>query len=126
MLHDISQKDIADVIAVVHPQELLAKKNKKTFAGKTYDAIVTLTTPKASDSPLRVTMKNHVKGALVTVRALNVFHKCKEIVTYVKKAGLNSKTLSMFGGCSLKQDVETRWMSNLGLLKSFFNTDTSV
>ena len=49
MLGDITKKNIADVIAVLHPLELLANKHKKAFVGKNLCyAIVLLTTPQAS------------------------------------------------------------------------------
>ena len=49
-------------------------------------------------------MKSQIRDALVIVRALNVIHKCKEIVTYVKKSGLNNR--KVFYVRSFKQTLK--------------------
>ncbi|XP_052127958.1 zinc finger protein 618-like [Frankliniella occidentalis] len=53
------------------------------------------------------------------VSILAVIGKCKKIVKFCKKSGVNS-LLEKEGRGVLIQDVETRWMSILTLLQSFF------
>jgi hypothetical protein len=53
-----------------------------------------------------------MKGALTAV---------KDIVTYFKRSGLNSKLKT-----TLKQDVTTRWNSQLIMLESFLNVSSEV
>jgi hypothetical protein len=50
------------------------------------------------------------------VKILAIIKKCKKVVAYIKKSSLN-ETLE---GGTLKQEVETRWMSVIHMLKSFF------
>ncbi|KAK3932332.1 Transposable element Hobo transposase [Frankliniella fusca] len=120
LLQNITEEDVNDVINIVKPIEALAKSNKhisNTFKGSHFLQVHQLTKDSPTDSNLTKALKSHIKNTLLPILyILSVMKKCKEIVTFFKSSGLND---SLEGG-NLVQEVETRWMSMLHLLRSFF------
>lgn len=122
LLDDVTVDGVRDIIDIVTPFELMASKNEgNTFVGANFDKIEELTTVTEGDSPLRAALKGHIKKELNVVKILALIRKCKKVVNYFKTTGLNE---NLEGG-TLKQEVETRWMSTLNLLKSFSPSEAS-
>ena len=121
-LDDVGITDITDIIRIIQPLELMAKKKANGFVASHYADIEKLTTTADTDSDLLSALKAHIRRELLLiVRILQLLQKCKQIVTVFKTSGLNDR----LEGGSLKQEVETRWMSVLHMLKSFFPTECS-
>jgi hypothetical protein len=114
--------DLKDVIDVVAPFESMARKTENAFVGAHYPQIDVMTRVVESDSPLRRALKSHIRKELSVVRVLQLIKKTKRLVAYMKTSGMNDK----LEGGSLKQEVETRWMSVLHMIKSFFPTKSST
>ncbi|KAE8740528.1 hypothetical protein FOCC_FOCC013955 [Frankliniella occidentalis] len=77
------------------------------------------------DSILLLELKAQARQELATLPILSLICKCKIIVTFFKSSGLN---LQLKKG-RLRQEVDTRWMSTLDMLQSFFpslSSDTAV
>lgn len=120
-LDDVNLQDLKDIESVIKPLENLASKKDNEFVGSHQDAIDKITNVTASDTPLRQALKNHIREELLTISILQLIQKCKSIVTLFKTSGLNDR----LEGGSLKQEIETRWMSILDMLRSFFPTSSS-
>lgn len=121
-LDDICLKDLTDIDDLVRPLEVLALKNKdNAFVASNSDIIENLTTHQTTDSALTVAMKDHIKSELLIICILKLISKCKQIVTLFKTSGLNDR----LEGGALRQEVDTRWMSVLDMLKSFFPSSSS-
>jgi len=61
-------------------------------------------------------MKNAARKELEIMEAVTTIEKCKALVAYFKRSGLNSELPS-----TLKQEVETRWDSFRTMLVSVDN-----
>ncbi|KAE8740031.1 hypothetical protein FOCC_FOCC014459, partial [Frankliniella occidentalis] len=121
-LRDITATNIAQTDILVSAIEAIGRKHDNSFIGDDYDEIAALTAPKARDSLLQTSLKEHLKATVLALcRVLQVVKKCKEDVGYMKSSGLNAKVK----GGTLRQEVDTRWLSHLHLLRSFF-VDTKL
>lgn len=118
---DINETDLQDKEDIIKPLESLATRKDNEFFGSHFSEIEKITEPSEADSDLRKELKRHIKEELLTVNVLRVIVKCKSIVTFFKTSGLNDK----LEGGSLKQEAETRWMSVLIMLRSFFSSSSS-
>ncbi|XP_034245525.1 uncharacterized protein LOC117647737 [Thrips palmi] len=118
VLTGVSAKDIDDIIGVVTPIEALAntKGAKNVFVACHEGKLKELTTIKTEDSPLKVAVKGHISEQLGIMPLLVLIQKLKGVVKYMKSSGLNEQ----LQGGTLKQEVDTRWMSVLHMINSFF------
>lgn len=122
LLEYVSASSVKDVIDVLSPVELLAVKQKDhMFVAAHYEELEKLTSPSPTYSTLRLAIKAHIKSELLILTALKVIQKANLVVTFIKTSGFNDK----LEAGSLKQEVETRWMSLLNLFKSFFPSAAS-
>lgn len=117
ILENINDQDIQDVISVMEPIELLGAKNKNSFQAAHYNDVSARTSHQEGDSDLKKALKDHVRGQLLPILKIqSVIKKCQDVALCIKGIGMNER----LEGGTLKQDVDTRWMSVLMLLKSFF------
>ncbi|XP_034238513.1 uncharacterized protein LOC117643631 isoform X2 [Thrips palmi] len=117
ILASISCKDLQDLISVVEPIEKLGTRKGKEFHASHLKKVVTLTTHAQTDSQLKSTVKAHIHTLLVPIlKILNLIKKCKDVANFIKNSGANERLV----GGTLKQEVDTRWMSVLTMMRSFF------
>ncbi|KAK3931948.1 Transposable element Hobo transposase [Frankliniella fusca] len=115
-MENIEKKDLSDLFNWIHTLETIAKKKtENAFVGEN-EEIAALTLPNVADSELQSELKIQARQELATLPILALLRKCKTIVTFFKTSGLN---LKLHDG-KLKQEVDTRWMSILTMLESFF------
>ncbi|KAK3915978.1 Transposable element Hobo transposase [Frankliniella fusca] len=140
-LQGISAKDIADTDILVAAVETIGRKHDNCFRGDDHGELEggsvaaegdRFTCPNISEAPPEYFYPGNLPSFKVTLPLIigsflfcccnlyrlvhQVIKKCKEIVTYMKASGLNGRK----EGGTLKQEVETRWLSHLHLLRSFF------
>ena len=123
VLEGITVANITDIISVVSPVERLAntKRAKKMFSACHDLKVKELTTQMSDDSPLKRELQNHISEELSILPLMVLTQKLKSVVRYIKSSGLNEQ----LEGGTLKQEVDTRWMSLLHMIKSFFPPDKS-
>lgn len=121
----VSKEDILALIGLVNPIETLAFKRKEklhnTLRGDDWDWLQTHTELSEGDSALVAEVKAHIREELVSLESLQLVTKCKRIVTYFRRSGLNDKL-----DTTLKQECETRWNSILTMLESFRKSEGLV
>ena len=115
----VNKEDIVALLELLEPLEQRAKartgKRRNTLRGEDWALCVAATEPREGDTPFATATKQHLRFQLGVLHVLQTVEKCKEVVGFFKRSGLNS-TLE----CTLKQEVETRWNSMLLTLESFF------
>lgn len=117
LLTNVTKKDILDVVNVLKPIEAIGKRKKNTFQASQLDEVINKTEEKATDSDLKKSVKGHIRRLLVPIlKILKGAKKCKDIATFMKASSMNDR----LQGGTLKQEVETRWMSVLTMFRSFF------
>ena len=117
VLHNITAQNVSDVVAVLSSIEVIGKRKKNCFQATHLDEVVRKIEPKPADSDLKKAVKGHITRTLVPLlKILQLTKKCKDIASLMKTSGMNDR----LQGGTLKQEVDTRWMSVLMLLRSFF------
>ncbi|KAK3916616.1 Transposable element Hobo transposase, partial [Frankliniella fusca] len=117
LLENVRKQDIVDVINIVGAIEALACKAKdKRFVADHAEQVKKILEEKEGDSNLATTLKTNIAAELALLPLLVLIKKLKGIVTYMKSTGLNDK----LPGGTLRPEVDTRWMSLLTMVKSFF------
>jgi len=105
---------IIDLVELLKPIEVKAKAKGNSLESLDLNWLKEHLCHKSCDSPFLGKMKAHLQNELILLGVHALLNKCKEITTFIKRSGAQSKLK-----VSLKQENETRWNSKLIMLMSF-------
>lgn len=110
-------EDVESLIDFLSPFDLGGGTREKDseMSSSKYTALLGHVAFQPNDSQMVVSLKSVAILEMQVMAGVHVIDQCKTLVTYLNQAGLNNRThLSS----TLKQDICTRWNSQLTMLRS--------
>ena len=113
---DVNIDDVSDLIQFLDPFDLGgSRETPADISSHRFESLMVHCAFKPDDSAMVQSLKAVAQVELAPLKAVQEIDKCKGLVTYLNQAGLNTRLLLPH---TAKQEVCTRWNSQLTMLRS--------